>query len=83
MDDTGLEELAESLATLRTEVDWRNKIHSCEQVLLHPLTRPCDMTPSLQANKGRRVALECVADSAFRVALITLKRNHVGEGSGG
>jgi len=34
MDEAGLEELCNSLTSLRTQKDWRNKLQSCEQVAI-------------------------------------------------
>ena len=40
MDDAALEELCNSLTSLRTQKDWRNKLHSCEQVATQLLNMP-------------------------------------------
>jgi hypothetical protein len=45
MDEAALEELCNSLASLRTEKDWRNKLQSCEQVAAQLLNMP-DRTDS-------------------------------------
>ena len=40
MDEAALEELCNSLTSLRTHKDWRNKLQSCEQVATQLLAMP-------------------------------------------
>jgi hypothetical protein len=40
MDEAALEELCNSLTSLRTQKDWRNKLQSCEQVATQLLNMP-------------------------------------------
>ena len=40
MEDAALDELAESLSSLRTEVDWKSKLAHCEQVATQLLSLP-------------------------------------------